>query len=142
MLLVNSLNKQKFVNKHAGRIFRAGVMVFKVTFNNISVISWRSVLLVGETGENHRPVASHWHTVSHSVVSSTLLLSRVRTHSVSTWWWVLIAEVFVNLTTIRSRPRRPSESLEDYGHQTAMVTSDADIFIALSVVDYCDRKNS
>ena len=32
------------------------------TFNNISVISYRSVLLVEETGvpgENHRPVASH-----------------------------------------------------------------------------------
>ena len=32
------------------------------TFNNISVISWRSVLLVEETGvpgENHRPVESH-----------------------------------------------------------------------------------
>jgi hypothetical protein len=31
-------------------------------FNNISVISWGSVLLVEETGvpdENHRPVASH-----------------------------------------------------------------------------------
>jgi len=37
-------------------------MVFNVTFNNISVISWRSVLLVEETevpGENHRPVPSH-----------------------------------------------------------------------------------
>ena len=36
------------------------VMVFKSTFNNISVISWQSVLLVEETGvprENHRPVA-------------------------------------------------------------------------------------
>jgi hypothetical protein len=35
--------------------FRA--MVFNATFNNISVISWRSVLLVEETGvpgENHR----------------------------------------------------------------------------------------
>ena len=32
-------------------------MVFDATFNNISVISWRSVLLV--PGENHRPVASH-----------------------------------------------------------------------------------
>ena len=33
-------------------------MVFNATFNNISVISWRSVLLVEETGvlgENHRP---------------------------------------------------------------------------------------
>jgi hypothetical protein len=31
-------------------------MVFNVTFNNISVISWRSVLLMEETGvpgENH-----------------------------------------------------------------------------------------
>jgi hypothetical protein len=34
-------------------------MVFNATFNNISVISWWSVLLVEETGgpgENHRPV--------------------------------------------------------------------------------------
>ena len=35
------------------------IMVFNATFNNISVISWRSVLLVGEAGipgEYHRPV--------------------------------------------------------------------------------------
>jgi hypothetical protein len=38
------------------------LMVFNVTFNNITVISWRSILLVEETGgpgENHRPVTSH-----------------------------------------------------------------------------------
>ena len=37
-------------------------MVFNATFNNISAISWGSVLLVKETGaprENHRPVTSH-----------------------------------------------------------------------------------
>jgi len=37
-------------------------MVFNATFNNVSTISWRSVLLMEETklpGENHRPVASH-----------------------------------------------------------------------------------
>ena len=37
-------------------------MVFYATFDNISAILWRSVLLVEETGvpgENHRPVASH-----------------------------------------------------------------------------------
>ena len=37
-------------------------MVLNATFNNISVKSWQSVLLVGETGvpeENNRPVASH-----------------------------------------------------------------------------------
>jgi len=41
------------------------VMVFNVTFSNISAISWRSVILVEETGvpgENHRPVASHRQT--------------------------------------------------------------------------------
>jgi hypothetical protein len=39
-----------------------GFMVFNATFNNISVILWRSVLLVEETNvpeENHRPAASH-----------------------------------------------------------------------------------
>ena len=29
------------------------------TFNNISVISWRSVLIVDEIGENQQPVANH-----------------------------------------------------------------------------------
>jgi hypothetical protein len=35
------------------------VKVFKTTFNNISFISWRSVLFMEETGvpgENHQPV--------------------------------------------------------------------------------------
>jgi len=48
-----------------------GFMVFNATFNNISVISWRSVLLVEETGgsgENHRPTANHWHTLSHVII--------------------------------------------------------------------------
>ena len=54
-----------------GGVRRVKVMVFNATFNNISVISWRSVLLVEETGENHWPVTSHWQTLSHSVVSST-----------------------------------------------------------------------
>jgi len=37
-------------------------MVFNATFNNISVISWQSALLMEETRvptENHRPAASH-----------------------------------------------------------------------------------
>ena len=41
--------------------------LFNAIFNNISVISWRYVLLVEETGlpgENHRPVASHWQTLN------------------------------------------------------------------------------
>jgi hypothetical protein len=38
-------------------------MVFNTTFNNISPISWWSVLLVKETEvprENHRSATSHW----------------------------------------------------------------------------------
>jgi hypothetical protein len=49
-------------------------MVFNVTFNNISAISWHLVLLVEETGvpgKSHRPVASRRQTLSHNVVSST-----------------------------------------------------------------------
>jgi hypothetical protein len=38
---------------------RFRVMVFSATFNSISAISWRSVLLVEETGESHRPVMIH-----------------------------------------------------------------------------------
>jgi hypothetical protein len=54
-------------------------MVFNATFNNISVTSWRSVLLVEETGgpgENYRPVASHCQTLSHYVVHFTLIDKR------------------------------------------------------------------
>ena len=55
-------------------MIRVRVMTFNHTFNNISVISWRSVLFVEETGvlgESHRPVASHWQTLSDNVVSNT-----------------------------------------------------------------------
>jgi len=37
-------------------------MVINVTFNNISVLSWLSVLLAEKTGvpgENHRPATRH-----------------------------------------------------------------------------------
>jgi hypothetical protein len=52
-------------------IYRA--MVFNTTFNNISVISSWSALLVEETGvpgENQRPAVGHWQIWSHNVVSS------------------------------------------------------------------------
>ena len=50
------------------------VRVFNTTFNNISVISWWSVLLVEETGvpeENHWTATNHCQTLSHNVVKST-----------------------------------------------------------------------
>ena len=54
--------------------------------STISVISCRTVLLVEETGvpgEIHRPVASHWQTLSHNVVLRTPHLSGIQTHNVS-----------------------------------------------------------
>ena len=60
-------------------IDEGGLMVFNATFNNISVISWRSILLVEETGvprKTRRLAASHWQTLSHIVVS-TFVIRRV-----------------------------------------------------------------
>jgi hypothetical protein len=57
---------------------------FNTTFNNISVTSWRLVLLVEETGglkENHRPVANQWLPISHNVVH--LALIEIRIHNIS-----------------------------------------------------------
>ena len=60
-------------------------MVFNATFNNISAILWRSVLLMEETGvpdENHRPAASLQQILSHDPLSSTPHLSRIRTRNI------------------------------------------------------------
>jgi len=42
--------------------------MFNATFNSISAISWRSVLLVEESWV---PVASYWQTLPHNVASTT-----------------------------------------------------------------------
>ena len=83
-------------------IFKVGFMVFNTTFNNISVISWWSVLLVEETrvpGENHRHVASHWLTLSHNVASSTPLHERGSNFCGDRHW--------LHPTAIRLRKLRP-----------------------------------
>jgi hypothetical protein len=62
-------------------------MVFNATFSNISVISWRSVLIGwgnGGPGE-HRPAASHRRTLSHNAVSSTPRPDR-DSKSQHQWW--------------------------------------------------------
>jgi hypothetical protein len=75
MFFVNFEEKYLSTKKIPPLLFRlVWFMVFNATLNNISVISWQSVLLVEKTqvpGENHRPVASHWQILSHNVVSGT-----------------------------------------------------------------------
>ena len=61
---------------------RRRVMVYNATFNNISVISCRSVLLLEETGvprENHQPVAKT-DKLDHTMLHRR---SGIRTHNVS-----------------------------------------------------------
>ena len=51
-----------FVLRYIGYRVKVMVMVFNVSFNNMSAISWRTVLLMWEIGvpeENHRSTASH-----------------------------------------------------------------------------------
>ena len=62
------------------------VVVFKATFNNISVILWWSVFLVEETGVNHQVTDK---SLSHIVVHPSL--SVIQTHNISgdRYWFLL-----------------------------------------------------
>ena len=56
IVITNLYNNEKRCTFRFGFVW---FMMFNATFNNISAILWQSVLLVEETRENHRPVASH-----------------------------------------------------------------------------------
>ena len=107
-------------------------VVFNATFNNISVILWRAVLMVEVyvTGENHRLVTSPWQTLSHNVVSSTprhvpdkldhimlylghLVMNEFKlTTSMVMGTDCTDTEVVVNSNTIRSWPWQPLNYLQ------------------------------
>jgi hypothetical protein len=59
----SSTIEKSYFDSHVTSVLRwVKVMVLNATFNNISVISWRLILLMEETGvpeENYRPAAGH-----------------------------------------------------------------------------------
>ena len=109
---MDCINSRRYVtttgmeNKHytiSNGLVWFGSMVLNATFNNISVISWRSVLMVEETevpGENHRSIASNWQTLSHNVVH--LAQSGIRTHNIS---WIFFSQN-LKKNTIFSSPSK------------------------------------
>jgi len=85
--------------------------MFNATFNNISVISVQSVLLMEKTRvprENHRPGSTHWQTLLHNV-SSTPIYCTITTmtppppllHNVSS------TPIYCTITTMTPPPPPP-----------------------------------
>ena len=67
--------KKKHFILESGLRVRVRVLMFNATCYNISVISWRFILLVEETGkpgDNYRPAANHWQILSHNIVHKSV----------------------------------------------------------------------
>jgi hypothetical protein len=63
-------------------LFRVRVIVFNATFNNISVISWLSVLLVDEIKSNQRKPQT-CHKSLTNFITVHLTIGRIGTHNFS-----------------------------------------------------------
>ena len=91
-------------------ISRVRVMVFNATFNNISVISWWSILLAQEIDlprEKHRPATSHWQTWNILVLELSLIYnaeSYSEKKQIFTSCFDLIFGVLTPLSAISWRP--------------------------------------
>ena len=78
-------------------------MVFNATFDNISAMSWWSVLLVEDTTDLLQVTNTLYHMVLYR---EHLVVSGIRTHNFRSE--SLIAQVVLYQTTIQSRPREPT----------------------------------
>jgi hypothetical protein len=87
-------------------------IVFSATFSNISTISWRPVLEAGVPGENHRPWAINWLTLSLVAASHIIctifcnLQSRAWTHAVLV---ISLYELLGNKTAYLNESPGPSK---------------------------------
>jgi hypothetical protein len=84
------------------------LMVFNATFNNISVISWRSVLLMEETGVRYLEKTSDLPQVTDKLYHMMLYWAHLSWVGFELTTLVVIAQVVVNPTTIRSKHHGPS----------------------------------
>jgi hypothetical protein len=66
------------------------LLVLNATYSNISAISWRPVLVMeeaGVSGENHRPWASNWLTLSLATASRLHLFVIYKAGREPTYYW-------------------------------------------------------